>query len=190
MQYPQQIIDEIDKYANNPIFYILEIESDTPTYKFGITIDIKTRIRTHCRTLNVKRIIKLLDCKYDSVMRSVETNFKRYAKSIGIMVTKFEQTEILITNDINKYIAYIEDKINWELLRPQPKNNRTAEKIKVCNPDIIPVAENNNIANNTLTCNKCGKEFSLEHHLNRHNARKTPCVRPENNFKCQKCNMC
>lgn len=45
-------------------------------------------------------------------------------------------------------------------------------------------------ANDNFTCNKCGKKFNLEHHLTRHNARKTPCIKPNNGgteFKCGKC---
>lgn len=183
MQYPRHIIDEIEGLGNRPILYILEVECEgpEPTYKFGITTEIGTRVRTHCRKLGIRKVVKLFDCKYDSVMRCVETEFKRYAKSIGVMVTKFNQTEILVTNDIGTYIERISGMIAAELLKPQPENVR---KLRA-----------DNIANTSLKCDLCGRTFRDESDFKRHRNKKKPCVILEvsdedmkNPLRCVHCN--
>lgn len=187
MDYPKHIVDELAKYEGKSVFYFLEINAKdgVSTYKFGISTQCNTRVRTHCRKLGVLRVIKLIDCIYDSVMRTVETEFKRYAKSVGVMVTLFENTEILVTEEINIYINWVECAIKAELLKPQPKNIRN-----------IPVAGDDQPGNTAnKTCYNCGKTFHTPTDLERHKKRKTPCLIREisdadknNPLRCIYCN--
>lgn len=187
MNYPKYITDEINKYEGKSVFYFLEIESteETPAYKFGITAQCKNRLYTHHRKLYVKKVVKIIDCVYDSVMRYVETEFKRYAKSIGVMVTMFKNTEILVTNEIGVYVDRVEKAVAAELLKPQPKN------VRILPADTIPNVSN--ICNKT--CINCMKTFRTPSDLERHKNRKEPCIIRDvseadknNPLRCNYCN--
>lgn len=183
--YPDYIINACDQYKNKSIFYFLQVPDLTTQLlvcKFGITTDAMTRLRTHFRKLGVICVIAIIDCKYDSVMRFVETEFKRYAKSIGVMVTKFDNTEILITNEINVYVDRVRKMIDAELLKPQPANvlvkipavKAPTVKTLVITPKVSTGYENN--VNVDIDCKKCGAKFKHAHHLIQHQKRKTPCI--------------
>ena len=188
MEYPKHITDEIDKYEGKSVFYFLEIDAEEKiyTYKFGITTQCGNRLRTHCRKLNIKRVVRIIDCTYDSVMRFVETEFKRYAKSIGVMVTKFENTEILVTDEIGLYVDRVEKAVIKELSKPQPKNARENTSKVIVNTNIITCKSR---------CDNCGKAFRTPADLLRHKNRKIPCIIREiseddkdNPLRCGYCN--
>jgi uncharacterized C2H2 Zn-finger protein len=188
MDYPKYITDAINKFDGKSVFYFLEIESasEIPVYKFGITVQCKNRLCTHHRKLCIKRVVKIIDCTYDSVMRFVETEFKRYAKSIGVMVTVFENTEILVTKEIDVYVDRVEKAVIAELLKPQPKNVRDV-------PANLPPPTNLKVDNKT--CINCMKVFQTPADLERHKNRKEPCVirtisdaDKNNPLRCQHCN--
>jgi hypothetical protein len=159
-----QCADE-EKYDGKSIFYFLEIndtDSKLPVYKFGITADCRTRLKTHRRKLNIIRVVKLIDCGYDLVMRHVETCFKRYAKSLGVMVVRYKLTEILMTDEIQHYIDWVNNMIEIERAKPHLINLRERNSKQ----DI----------DHNKSCNSCGKCFVSEAHLKRHINRTTPCV--------------
>lgn len=190
INYPDYISKPAVENDGKSIFYFLEIECKhtTPVYKFGITCNSINRLHVHYRKLCVKSVIKIIDCRYDSVMRHVETEFKRYVKSIGVMATMFNQTEILVTDEILVYIAQVEAMIIEELKKPQPTNARDMS-MKNCIDSKLEVTKTDR------KCNLCGKEFKKPIDLARHNNRKLPCivtnVNPEdleNSLRCIYCN--
>lgn len=108
------------------IFYI--ISKEPGFYKFGITTSLRDRMKKHYYDFQFTRIDVIIDCKYDSVMRSVETEFKRAAATNGILITKYDKTEIIRVNDITPYIAWVHLRIAEMLQHPQPENKRLESK--------------------------------------------------------------
>lgn len=158
MEYPDYISKACEGRDGKSIIYVLEIKPGE--YKFGITFDIVNRLRTHYRHLQYCRVVEIFDCVYDSVMRYVETEFKRYAKSIGVLCTKYDLTEIIIVEDVKPYIEWFRACIDSELKKPQPQNMRERH---------VPQYTGNNI------CTGCNKTFRTPGVLAKHMARKTPC---------------
>jgi hypothetical protein len=54
----------------------------------------------------------------------VETNFKRYAKKIGILRTKYNKTEIIETDDIDAIIDWFDEMISVCVKLSWPQNQR------------------------------------------------------------------
>jgi predicted GIY-YIG superfamily endonuclease len=104
-----------DEYAHMNgvnILYILLIEPGY--YKFGITKRICDRLNTHKKVLKFVEIVKIFQCSSRVSSFRVEQKFKKYAKSIGILVKKYEQTEIFNTLEVETYVNWIEDAIKLE----------------------------------------------------------------------------
>ena len=181
MEYPDYVSKACDGRDGKSIIYILEIKPGE--YKFGITFDIVNRLRTHYRHLQYCRVVEIFDCTYDSVMRYVETKFKRYAKSIGVLCTKYKLTEIIIVEDVKPYVEWFRERIYSELQKPQPQNMRERH---------VP-QYNVNVDNKK--CYNCGKTFRTPGVLAQHKARKTPCIirdiseeNKKNPLRCIYCN--
>jgi hypothetical protein len=149
--------------------YIVNVIPDH--FKFGLTTDIQCRLATHKRKLNYTEIIAIIDCGYDTVMRRVETEFKRYIIEIGIQRNMFGQTEIIETDDINQYVKWFEDRINLYNQEPQPANRRNIERA----PAVLKV-EVDVIDADNKKCNDCGHVFKNQWDFDRHKNRKTPCL--------------
>lgn len=159
VDYPDYINKPAIEFNGKSIFYFLEIQCIQPAYKFGITHNSINRLRKHYRKLGIKSVIKIIDCVYDSVMRTVETEFKRYTKTFGVRVNMFGQTEILLTKSINIYVGHVEAMVADELTRPQPANIRN----KIIRERVV-ITELN-IDNG---CDKCGMKFRDTHDFNCH----------------------
>jgi hypothetical protein len=144
-------------------------------YKFGLSVQLINRLKTHLRQLNFIKIITVIDCVHDTVMQRVETEFKRYIKTIGIQRDMFNQTEIIETDDINQYVKWFNDRVELYNKEPQPANKRNLPILEGVKDDIVedvavdpPINENK--------CYKCGKEFKRHTELVSHKKRKTPCL--------------
>jgi predicted GIY-YIG superfamily endonuclease len=120
--YPKFIEDISDDIDGQSMIYILETEPRF--YKFGISRQLKNRLKTHYRHIAFIKIIHLFDCTCDSIMQSTETDFKHYAKETGILRTKYKLTEIIEIDNIEHIIKWFQDKINQKLLLHQPPNQQ------------------------------------------------------------------
>jgi hypothetical protein len=187
MEYPKHIVDIIDTYCSKSVFYMLEIiaSEEIPLYKFGISTQCETRIRTHCRKLGIKRVVKIFDCTFDSAMRNVENRFKKYAKSVGMLVKRFDQTEIILTGKIDEHVIKIEEFVKIELAKQHPENKRNV----VLEKEVVV-----NDTNEKNKCYSCGKQFKTQAHFNQHKNRKTPClireIKPEDINNPNRCIYC
>lgn len=108
------------------IFYI--ISKEPGYYKFGITSSLRTRMKKHYSDFQFTHIDAIIDCKYDSVMRAVETEFKREAAKQGILITKYDKTEVVRVIDISPYITWVQERVCELLKLPQPQNTRAEYK--------------------------------------------------------------
>ncbi len=114
-------------FENKCCLYILNVEPGF--YKFGITSDCKTRLETHYRDMNFISIIKVFDCNCNQVMLRTERCVKAMAKNLGELVRKYNKTEIIETDDIDKYLAHVEEKI--KMLSEEKQNTVTNNNNKL-----------------------------------------------------------
>lgn len=124
IKYPDFILNLTND--GKSVFYI--ISKEPGFFKFGITTSIRTRMKKHYYDFQFTQIDVLIDCKYDSVMRCVETEFKRAAATSGILITKYEKTEVIRVPDIAPYILWVKSRIVEMLKLPQPENKRLEGK--------------------------------------------------------------
>lgn len=108
--YPPFILELCKPYENKYTIYVLEVSPGV--YKFGITESILTRLRTHYRKLRFVSIVKIFECSNKDVVRNVETRFKKYAKSIKILVATHGLTEIIHVDDIKPYLNWFQSEID------------------------------------------------------------------------------
>jgi hypothetical protein len=161
--------DTLKDYGGCSCLYVVEVIP--PYFKFGLTTDIVGRLATHQRKLNFSKIIMVLNCTYDTTMRQVETEFKRYIKKIGIQRNMFNQTEIIETDDIQQYVNWFKHHVQLYNKDPQPANVRNN---KIIEPKVaieVPVE-----VGEKPKCYECGKTFRDDGNLKRHKNRKTPCL--------------
>lgn len=227
------MFEEYYRLVGTNVIYFLLVEPGV--YKFGITYDIYVRLQTHKRKLNFIEVVRVFPCVSRNSSFRVEQKFKKYAAEIGILIRKYNQTEIIVTDEPQKYVDWFDrevkidgenlgmlaivDDIDTSAKLPKlrlPGYNKNIEKFIMKMGKFRPkinkklVVKNNTavlkiedvkfqpkvimrqvLKKDVFTCDKCGKKFKLEHHLKQHNARKTPCIKPQNiigKFKCIYCN--
>jgi predicted GIY-YIG superfamily endonuclease len=91
------------------VLYFLLVEPGF--YKFGITEHIYLRLQTHARQLKFIAIVRIFKCATRNSAFRVEQKFKKYAAAEGILVRKYGQTEIVNTNNPQKYLDWLEQEI-------------------------------------------------------------------------------
>ena len=106
--YPSYVIPE-QKYLGESVLYILEVEPNI--YKFGVTEHIEDRLKKHYRDLKFISVMRLFICTNSMVMYKVEADFKQMAKMAGILIRKYEKTEIIQTNDVTPHLNWLESSI-------------------------------------------------------------------------------
>lgn len=101
---------DINDYTDQPCVYLIHLQHCN--YKFGVSGDIDSRLRTHRRTfkkLGCKtQVVKLWRCSTMQIMRETEAKIKRLAKQNRILAPNYGQTETLTTDDIGFVIARID----------------------------------------------------------------------------------
>lgn len=125
-EYPKHVTDIDKSLVGKQCLYVLEVEPNV--YKFGITGDINTRLKTHYRDMKFVSVKKIYDCAYADTMRRVENKVKTYAKGRNELMRKYNKTEIIGTHDINGYLQFITEEIDTH------NKNRTAKPIPVKQP--------------------------------------------------------
>jgi hypothetical protein len=181
-EYPDQIMTAtVRDLDGKSCLYVIEIE--LLTYKFGITVYIRDRLKKHFRDMNFRSVVKIFDCTYDSTMNRVENKLKQLARSNGELINKYNKTEIIQTSDINKYLSFIEQEIIASNARTQPKNNCRQLRVQQSNTYDV-----------NYKCHNCGMIFNDNAHLTRHKNRKIPCliydVSPEHMNNPNRCIFC
>ncbi len=91
--------------ANGKYVYLLDFGDNY--YKFGLTTNIITRIRTHFRHHHFYSVIKIWEC--GNYIRDVENNIKKYALKHEILKTYRKETEVINTINLNVIINYIDN---------------------------------------------------------------------------------
>nr|QBK88637.1 MAG: hypothetical protein LCMiAC01_03150 [Mimivirus LCMiAC01] len=89
---------DINKYKNKEILYLIHIKDNL--YKFGITSNLRKRLRSHKKTFNYNYVVKCWDCTNRTVSTKIENNVKNYIKYNNLRGTYNKQTEIIETDDI------------------------------------------------------------------------------------------
>jgi uncharacterized C2H2 Zn-finger protein len=177
-EYPSQIMTITVGLVGKSCLYIIEIEP--LTYKFGISVYIRDRLKKHFRDMNFKNIVKIFDCAYDSTMCKVENRLKVLARSNNELINKYGKTEIIYTDHIDKYLSFVEKEIAINNTWTQPKNNRKKSRL-VQQPKPKQNLHDNRMAEEStieteLKCYNCGKVFKYRSHYMRHANKKTPCI--------------
>ncbi len=178
-----QQIKDYDHLNGHPCIYVLQVENGY--YKFGKTSQLSTRLRTHLRKLKFMNIVHIFNCVYEQIMHTVELSLKKLAKLDGVLVNKYEQTEI-IHGEIAIYCEHVSETIRNKLANYVPVDNVVIDtNVKLEHVDV----------NNNKTCHLCKKVFRTPVELQRHKNRNVPCVITElpvnqvdNPNRCTTCN--
>ncbi len=111
--YPQC---DINDYIDDPCIYLLHLKGCD--YKYGKSGEVNIRIETHTREFEkygcTVRLVKLWLCSSMKIMNRVEKTIKTYARHAGISVEKYDQTEILATDDIYPVVLNIDKYVERE----------------------------------------------------------------------------
>jgi hypothetical protein len=105
--------EDYSKLVDKNFIYFLLIEPGF--YKFGITGNIYSRLRTHARTLKFAEIVGIFECPSRQSSFRIEQKFKNHARKIGILVKKYEKTEIICTDEPQKYVEWFRREIQEEM---------------------------------------------------------------------------
>ena len=98
------MFEEYYHLIGTPIIYLLLVEPGY--YKFGITRDIYRRLHTHKRVLKFISVVRIFTCVSKNSSLRIEQKFKKFAASVGILVKKYNQTEIIATDEPQKYVDW------------------------------------------------------------------------------------
>lgn len=134
---------DINDFTNNPCVYLFHLK--VSDYKFGISGEIDVR-KTHHNNVFKKfdiepRLIKLWKCETMQIMKDTEIKIKLLAKHNKILINKYDQTEIISTDNIQ----YIVDRIN-KYVDDQNAREIVFMRIKEKELDVAKInAENENL---------------------------------------------
>jgi hypothetical protein len=105
-----------DAYADSSCLYILRVADDI--YKYGVSDRLGARLKEHCRVFKSLEVVNVYACAdtddslqiEDALGMFATDNYERiYWRPPGAARA---QTEIIRTDDINKYITFVESKID------------------------------------------------------------------------------
>ena len=175
-------VEFYDHFDGRHCLYVLLVE---PTfYKFGITSQISTRLHTHFRDMKFIETVRVYDCTHEKIMRDTETLLKKFAKTNDTLVTKYDKTEIIHTDNIRVYLDYIAEVLRGKMVLV----DGTAPV--VIQPEVIQIRLDKH------KCDKCEKVFATDQGIERHKDRKVPCGIQDikidqlnNPNRCIHCNM-
>jgi hypothetical protein len=171
--YPEFLAPLENDYDGKSIIYLLEVEPSF--YKFGITCDIKNRLRCHFRHLKFLSVVSIFDCLYYEVARTVETEFKRYASESKILRNKYDLTEIIQVDNISVIVEWFSDRIIKERANVESDPNYIKNAFPIRNsdkPTESPILQ----LLDPFKCRDCGKTFAKASDFDRHKQRKIPCL--------------
>lgn len=129
---------DINHFHHKSCVYLIHIKKNI--YKFGMSSDIVNRWNAHYRNFTNcgfnPELVKIWDCKSSVNMSNIELCIKRLAKHEKIRIKKFNQTEIIKTDNINHIINKITEYVNEknyydDLVIRTKKNEAKIEKIKL-----------------------------------------------------------
>jgi hypothetical protein len=162
VQYPAHITTSTLAFIGKFCLYIIEVEF--LTYKFGISVHICDRLKTHYRDMRFTNITEIFDCVCNAAMTRTESNLKKFAADNGELINKYNKTEIIYTTDIDKYIAFVKNEIIHNNADGPAPHNQENTSLR------------SRVITGKYTCFDCGKTFADNKDLNRHKNRKTPCL--------------
>lgn len=199
------------RLRNMHCFYILRLprvvigdyESVKPVYKFGITSNISSRMKTHMKNLQFTEVITVVGFNTAETVVELEKHIKKMAESKSERVNIMGNTELIETLNISEYIDTI---VNYQRTVDIIDDSKQNEIEKIVEMPEYPRAEEwinrtlhewgnrmlygklgiNSIIknnNNDKTCTDCGKEFTYRKDLVRHRNKKKPCFRDESFLK-------
>lgn len=110
---------DINEFTDEPCVYLISLtETD---FKFGVSGEIDCRSSSHFskfRKLGLDpKIIKLWKCKTMKIMKDTESKIKLFAKHNNILANKYDQKEIITTDNIEPIVENITKYINDQNFR-------------------------------------------------------------------------
>ena len=131
---------DINEFTNNPCVYLFHLRDND--YKFGVSGEIDVRKTTHSRKFkkhNIElKLIKLWRCETMQIMKDTELKIKNLASQNSILVNKYEQREIISTDNISHIVERIDKYVTDQNFR-----EITFMRIKERELDVIKIEREN-----------------------------------------------
>jgi len=112
---------DFDSYADKEVLYLLLVKDNI--YKYGISADIRDRLKRHKITFNYQAVIKIWLCKNRTISAIAEAKVKEFTKVNKINITYGIHTEIFQANDINNIITNIDKIVEREIDNYEEEHN-------------------------------------------------------------------
>lgn len=141
------MFEEYQKLFKRYVIYLLLVEPGF--YKFGVTGRLIDRLRTHKRHLKFAQIVSIFICPSRESSFRVEQKFKRYAREKGILVNKYNKTEIINTDEPQKYVEWFAREVYMEtnMIGPSITIDRIQFGLNSSHLKLSPLWANNNAHN-------------------------------------------
>jgi phage anti-repressor protein/predicted GIY-YIG superfamily endonuclease len=159
---------DITSYANKEVLYLIYVKDNL--YKFGVTRDIQRRLNEHERYLEYKHIVKIWDCKNNSISKKAEQRIKDYSKMNKINDKYKGFTELIKSSDIFNIVKVIDVFVSEEIEEYEKQfiNKELEQKMKLAE-NMAKITQNmlefakhsNNQENNTIMMNNLIKSFGI-----------------------------
>ena len=112
---------DITPYENNEVVYLIKVKDDI--YKYGVTYDIKSRLKKHKMNFKYDAVIKIWLCKNRTVSNNVESKVKEFTKINKLTISYSNHTEVFQYKDIDEIIKLIDDYVCDEIETYEKKHN-------------------------------------------------------------------
>jgi phage anti-repressor protein/predicted GIY-YIG superfamily endonuclease len=112
---------DITPYENNEVVYLIKVKDDI--YKYGVTYDIKSRLKKHKMNFKYDAVIKIWLCKNRTVSNNVESKVKEFTKINKLTISYGNHTEVFQYKNIDEIIKLIDDYVNDEIETYEKKHN-------------------------------------------------------------------
>lgn len=131
---------DINDYVDQPCVYLFHLEATY--YKFGYSGEVDDRELKHnnnFKKYNVSpRLVKLWKCETMKIMKDTESKIKKLARQNKILVEKYDQKEIISTDDVGHVVKKIDKYIS-----DQNSRETTSMRIKEKELDIAKINAKN-----------------------------------------------
>jgi predicted GIY-YIG superfamily endonuclease len=131
---------DINPYINKEVLYLIKVKDDI--YKYGVSNDIRNRLRKHKISFKFEMIMKIWLCKNKTVSLRAEAKFKEFTKNNNIQIIYDKHTELFQSNNIENIITVLDNMIESEI-KTYDQEHETSNNCN--NLNIIDLNNNENI---------------------------------------------